>query len=383
MRFWIEGPSHAATPSIQNGEPKLQNGWLLAGTELRSLCLAIVLLLIPTLGSGQAETVVTAPSAPVFASRSRVEGHLALNYSPAAAFSPDSRRLAIVVGEKIALMDLDDGRISKVLKLRLGNIFDLEIESANFLSPASLFVLARGGMQRKKDSFAERTPLLGFEWSVDQDALTGKVNALGAGGGFSPILYLPKIGCLGMYKESKISLWNPRTDLGTVVTLQELGHKPGLFVFSLDARWLLLARVEGNSSPDPMVVDAKQQKFVDVLAGHRGTVLDINFSPDGQRVATACEDGMIRIWQVADWKLAATLAGHVGPVHSAEFSPDGKWIASAGEDKTLRIWSAEDGRLLQTLSESRTPLLTAAFSPDGRYIAASGEQNVFVWERKQ
>jgi WD40 repeat protein len=209
------------------------------------------------------------------------------------------------------------------------------------------------------------------------------VNAVGAGGGYGPIVYLPHIGYLGLYKESKISLWNPRTDRGSVITLQELGHKPGEFVFSPDAHWLLLARVEGNSSPDPMVVDAKQQKFVDVLPGHHGSVLDMNFSPDGQRLVTACEDGLIRIWQVADWKLAATLTGHVGPVHWADFSPDGKYIASAGEDKSVRIWSAQDGRLLQTLSESREPLLSVAFSPDGRYLAASAEQSVLVWERKE
>ena len=348
-----------------------------------SICLIFSLLLIPCLSWGQSETVESSPSAPAFASLGRVEGHLALKYSPAGAFSPDSRRLAIVTREKIALMDLEHGTVTKVLRLRLGEIFDLEIESANFLSPSSLFVLARGGMQPKGSKFAERTPLLALQWSVDQDSLTGKVNTVGAAGGFEPIVYFPRIGYVGMYKESKISLWNPRTDRGTGITLQELGHKPGLFLFSPDAHWLLLARVEGNSSPDPMVVDARQQKFVNVLAGHHGTVLDMNFSPDGQRVVTACEDGMVRIWQVEDWKLVQTLSGHLGPVHSADFSPDGNWIVSAGEDKTVRIWSAQDGRLLQTLSESREPLIATAFSPDGRYIAASAEQDVLVWERKQ
>ena len=351
---------------------------------LAAIFVAVCLMLTPRSILGQAETVDSGKSAaPVFTSRARVDGHLALKYSPAGAFSPDSRRLAIATGERIALMNLDEGAIGKVLTLRLGEIFDLEIESANFLSPDSLFVLARGGMQPKGGKFAQHTPLLGFQWNVDQNSLSGKVDAVGSGGGFAPIVYFPRIGYVGMYKESKISLWNPRTDRGTIIALQELGHKPGLFVFSPDAHWLVLARVEGNSSPDPMVVDARQQKFVDVLPGHHGSVLDISFSPDGQRLATACEDGSIRIWQVSDWKLVQTLTGHVGPVHSVDFSPDGKWIVSAGEDKSVRIWSAEDGRLVQTLSESRYPLLTVAYSPDGRYIAASAEQSVFVWERKQ
>ena len=136
-----------------------------------------------------------------------------------------------------------------------------------------------------------------------------------------------------------------------------------------------------SSSPDPVVVEAKQHRFVDSLRGHEGTVLNIAFARDSSRVATACEDGKLRIFSVPDWKLLQTLAGHHGPVHSADFSPDGKWLVSVGEDRTARVWSVEDGKLQQTLNESKEPLLTVAFCPKGEYFATSSAKEVLLWKR--
>jgi len=330
----------------------------------------------------QAESVNGPASLPEFGAQGRVEGHLAADYSPAAAFSPDSRNLAIVLDPgKVALLDLREAKIGKVLRPQVPPVFDLEVESANFLDPDTLFILARGGLKGKGSDFARRTPLLAFQWDTGQDKLTGKVDTVGADGGFSPILYLPHIGFLGMYKDSKFSLWNPKQGRGAEIAVPELVHKPGTFAFSPDGHWLLLGHVEANAAPDPIVVDLKTKKFADVLTGHKATVLSISFSHDGSRVVTADEDGKVRIFSVPGWKPLQTLSGHNGPVHWAEFSPDGRLVASAGEDRTLRIWSAEDGRLLQTLQESHEPLLTVAFSPDGNHIAASAADTTFIWGR--
>jgi len=342
-------------------------------------CLFACLLPASAMIAYQAETVTAPPSEPVFASRASIEGHLALTYSPAAAFSPDSRRLAVISGEKIKLMDLSSGDVAKVLKPHLKDLTDFVMDSANFISPTRVLILGRGTVRAKGEP--ERgTPLLALQWVVDEDRQFDKLYMVGGGGGFSPILYLPHIGRLAMYKAGTISLWNPNSNREGALTLAELAHKPGLFAFSPDGHWLLLARVEGNASADPIVVDVQQKKFVDVLQGHRGGVLSMNFSRDGRRVVTACEDGEVRVWSAPDRKLLQTLHGHVGPVHWADFSGDGRLIASAGEDKTVRVWRAEDGHPLQTLEESHHPLLTVAFSRDGRTIAASAEETVQVWE---
>jgi WD40 repeat protein len=330
----------------------------------------------------QVETVENPSSVPLWVSHGRIEGHLALKYASSGAFSPDSSVLAVVNEEKVVLMGLRAGDIQKVLKPHLPEIEDLDIHSANFLASNQLFLLANGVIHLKGKGHSAPSPLLAFQWDTIEDRQTGKINTVGAKGGFSPARYFPQIGYLALYKDSSFDLWNPRTSAGGRVTIPDLTQIPNLYELSPDGHWLLLAQIQTSSNPDPTVVDLKDHKFVDSLRGHQGTVLSMTFSRDTKRIVTACEDGKLRVYSVSDWKLLHTLTGHQGPVHWAEFSPNGEWIASAGEDQTVRVWSADDGSLVQTLQESNEPLLSVAFSPDSRYIAASSEKFVLVWERQ-
>ncbi len=330
----------------------------------------------------QVETVEAPRAQGVWASHGRVEGHLALGYSPAGAFSPDSATLAVVSEDKVVLMDLRETNPRSVLRPQLQDIGDLQIQSANFLASGQLFVLATGLFHAKGEGRTGSTPLLAFQWDVAQNALAGKVNAVGAKGGYGPVRFFPEIGYLSLYKESTFDLWSPVGGRGARITIPDLTRQPNLYAFSPDGHWLLVAQIEGSGTADPTAVLLKEHRLVDSLRGHRGTVLSIVFSRDSRRVATTCEDGKVRLWSVPDWKLLRELSGHKGPVHWAAFSPDGSLVASGGEDKTVRVWSVEDGRLVQTLEESQSPILTLAFSPDGEYLAATSAQTVHVWQRK-
>ncbi|MGO8788173.1 MAG: WD40 repeat domain-containing protein [Terriglobia bacterium] len=332
--------------------------------------------------SAQVETVESTQTATLWVSHGRVEGHLALKYSSDDAFSPDASILAVVAGDKVVLMNLRAVESQKVLKPRLPNIEDLEIHSASFLAPHQLFLLANGAFRVKGNKGVSTTPLLAFQWNSEGDHLDGKVDAVGAKGGFSPARYFPGVHYLVLYKDSNFTLWNPLTGQSGLINVAALTQIPNLYEFSPDGHWLLLAQIQTTSSADPSVVELKTHKFVDELHGHEGTVLSMAFSRDATKVVTTCADGKLRVYSAGDWKLLETLAGHHGPVHRAEFSPNGKWIASAGEDQTVRVWSVEDGTLLQTLQESQEPLLDVAFSPDSRFIAASSDNLVLTWQRQ-
>jgi WD40 repeat protein len=330
---------------------------------------------------GQIESVTAPPPHYVWVSHGRLEGHLALNHSPAAAFSPDGSTLAVVNEDKIVLMNLAAPGIRKLLRPRVEGVAELQFRSADYVTLNRLFILGSGVFRTKDKGLGGPTPTLAFQWDIDQDTLFGKVNTVAAGGGYGPPRYFPQIGYLSFYKQSNFDMWHPVTGRGGRVSIPSLTRAPNLFEFSPDGRWLLLAQIEASSTADPVVVDLRQHQFVDALRGHQGTVLAMAFTRDSKRVLTACEDGKVRIWSVPDWKLLQTLTGHQGPVHWAEFSPDGNWIVSGSEDKTARIWSSEDGSLVQTLEESREPIRTVAFSPNGEYVAASTEQVVLVWQR--
>jgi WD40 repeat protein len=354
----------------------------------RSLAWSVILALVAAAMSAfgvpvqaQTEMVPGPPLTYFWQNRARIQGHLASTYSPDGAFSPDSSTLAVAEKYRVVLVDLADGRIRKVLQPQIKGVSGLEIQSASFISPATLFLLGTGLVHQKGRRGEVTTPELAFQWNIPQDALSGKVDAVGLGSGYLPVRYFPQIHCLGLYKKGTFELWSSVTGRGGSVTLPQLTQAPHLFTFSPDGQWLLLAQIETNSSPNPLVVLLREHKFVMDLAGHRRPVLGMAFSPDSKYVVTASTDQQVRVFEVRGWKLVETLSGNHGPVHWAEFSPDARLVASAGEDKTVRIWSVSTGKPVQTLDESREPLLTLGFSPNGEYLAATSQENVYVWAR--
>jgi hypothetical protein len=331
--------------------------------------------------AAQVESVEPASERFVWVSHGRVEGHLALEYSPSGAFSPDSALLAVASQDKIVLMDVREAGVHKILRPQIAGVSDLDVQSANFLAMNQLFVLASGVVRPKGKQGGAPTPLLGFQWNAVEDRLSGKVNSIGAGEGFGRARYFPEIGYLAIYKNNGFSIWNPRDNQAGQISIPALTQQSHLYAFAPDGHWMLLGRIEMSSSADPVVVEMGPNKFVDTLRGHQGTLLSMAFSRDSKRVVTACEDGKVRVFAVPSWQLLHTLAGHHGPVLWAEFSPEGARIVSGGQDKTVRVWSVEDGTLEQTLQESQAPIRTVAFSPNGEYVAASGDEAVYVWQR--
>ncbi|KAI9500951.1 WD40-repeat-containing domain protein [Coemansia spiralis] len=76
-----------------------------------------------------------------------------------------------------------------------------------------------------------------------------------------------------------------------------------------------------------------------------GTVLrstlparDISISSGDKQVAIATDDEEVRIVSLLDMALLHTLAGHRGSVNSVCYSPDSIYLVSAGCDGTVRVW---------------------------------------------
>ena len=114
-------------------------------------------------------------------------------------------------------------------------------------------------------------------------------------------------------------------------------------------------------------------------------VVSAVFSPDGERVVTASEDGKARIWRVDDWSVSrpVVLTGHTAALYMAAFSPDGTRVVTASEDETARVWTPDASGLpvvVLTGHDEDEYVVSAAFSPDGtRVVTASYDGTARLW----
>ncbi|MGB3188108.1 MAG: CHAT domain-containing protein, partial [Limnoraphis sp.] len=134
---------------------------------------------------------------------------------------------------------------------------------------------------------------------------------------------------------------------------------------------------------------------------HSNTVKSASFSPDGNSIVTADDNGTAKLWNLQGEELATIY--HDGPIYSASFSPDSNSIVTAADDATAKLWNLQgeelatfnhpgqvgglsfsfDGKAYLSANNTgkkRTmKVYSADFSPDGKSIVTASDRTAKLW----
>lgn len=176
----------------------------------------------------------------------------------------------------------------------------------------------------------------------------------------------------GGYHE--ITVWNP-ADGKLVRRLKNVGQRTYALRVSPDGKTLAAGCGAPGRHGETRLFDLASGNLVNVFGSSPDVVLDVAFSPQGDRLATAAADGMIRVFEVASAKELFAISSHSDWVTAVAWNADGTKLASGSRDKTSKVFDAKNGELLITYSAHSQPVKGVAFHPDGAEVYSAGADN--------
>jgi len=167
--------------------------------------------------------------------------------------------------------------------------------------------------------------------------------------------------------------------------------KPDLFPSSLIAdkssnrvlvtgnRKLLVSRLDNGQQLQSIADEFNLQSGGDTMIQ---PVTDLYTSPDGQLLVIALDDEA-QVWDATEMKTIAFLGRHAKRITDVAFSADRSRIATASQDGTVKLWDTQTGTLLWTFftpGVSDSPIWFVTFRDGDQTLIAASEHGIIRWE---
>jgi len=137
------------------------------------------------------------------------------------------------------------------------------------------------------------------------------------------------------------------------------------------------------------ISDPAKPILVSTIRVSTGAVFSVAFGPAGRLLAASSADEKVRLWNVANpaapVRLGKALTGPVNTAYSVAFSPGGDLLAAGSADRDIRLWDISDParprRVGPVLTGPSGYVYSVAFGPGGRVLAAGNtDGSVWLWD---
>lgn len=120
-----------------------------------------------------------------------------------------------------------------------------------------------------------------------------------------------------------------------------------------------------------------------VYRGHSGPVWKVLWGPYGHYFATACRDGVVRVYTQDQVTSRRDGVGHDSNISAIAWHPNGTYVFSASDhvDRSIRMWSVATGECVRVLTGHVDDISALACAPNGKLlVSADWSGKIFYWD---
>ncbi|BET00247.1 periodic tryptophan protein 2 [Nesidiocoris tenuis] len=134
-----------------------------------------------------------------------------------------------------------------------------------------------------------------------------------------------------------------------------------------------------------LVWEWQSESYILKQQGHSSAVASLEYSGDGQFLATGGEDGKVKLWNTLTGFCLVTFKEHTSCVTAVRFARNRKFVLSASVDGTVRAFDLLRYRNFRTLTTPRpVQFASLAIDSSSEFVAAGGQDvfEIYLWSLK-